>query len=132
MYAKTLIGTCLALALTATAEARPPRGGFDGFPPGAEQRVAWMTEELGLDDAQSAELLAILQQAEADREDLRERMEAQFKPEICALHDQVRADVGAVLTVEQAAELEERMERREARAGERRGRRSPPWEGCDA
>ena len=127
---RLLAVACLALAIVSHAEARPPRGEHGDFPRGAEQQVARMTEALDLTDAQSAELLVILQRAEADREALRETMETQFKPDICALHDRVRSEVASVLDPEQQEQMEEHMERRAERA-EGRGRGGPPWADCD-
>lgn len=123
-----LIVAALTLAVAAQAEARPPRG--EHGPPSAERQVARMSEHLDLTDAQSAELLTVLQRADADREALRETMEAEFKPDICALHDRVRSDVASVLEPDQLVKLEEFEERRAERAAER-GRRGPPWADCN-
>ncbi|MEJ8568720.1 hypothetical protein [Elongatibacter sediminis] len=134
----TLCLFTLALVAAGTASARPHGDGHRGFPPSAEQQVARMSEALDLDDAQSAELLVILQHAEIEREELRANMEESFKPDICALRAQTAEEIRSVLNAEQIAQMEEHLERRAERAekraekrAERRGRPGPPWLECE-
>lgn len=87
-------------------------------PPGAEQHLARLDEALDLSDAQSAELLTLLQAVEADRQALHERIMAEYRPEICALMQDTEADIVAVLTPEQAVAFEElKANRRDRFAG---------------
>jgi Spy/CpxP family protein refolding chaperone len=115
------------LMFAASAMAEPPRGKGQGGewhhgPPGAEQQLARLDQALELSDEQSAELLAVLQAADAEREALHERVMAQFRPEICALMLETDADVIAVLTPEQAEAFQQMKE-------ERRQRKDGGWGG---
>lgn len=111
--AVTLAALLLSFAAFAGPPADPPDGGprwHDGSrhgPPGAEQHLARLDEALDLSDAQSAELLALLQAAEADRQVLHERIMSEYRPEICALMQDTEAGIVAVLTPEQAAAFED-------------------------
>jgi len=100
-------------------------------PPGAEQHLARLDEALDLSDAQSAELLELLQTAEAERQALHERIMSEYRPEICALMQDTEAGIVAVLTPEQAATFEEL---KESRHGHHSGRWGPGMPGfdCDA
>ena len=95
----------LAFATSATAERGPdhrPHFGMPGF------MIERMAERLDLDDTQRQEIENILLAA---------------KPEFEALRDRVKAEVEAVLTDEQLAQLEadkERMKQRLDEAAERR------------
>ena len=90
-------------------------------PPGAEQHLARLDEALDLSDAQSAELLALLQTAEAERQALHERIMSEYRPEICALMQDTEAGIVAVLTPEQAATLEDLKANRRDRSTGRWG-----------
>lgn len=116
------------LMFAASAMAQPPRGNgpsgeWHHGPPGAEQQLARLDQALDLSDEQSAELLAVLQAADAERQALHERVMAQFRPEICALMLETDADVIAVLTPEQAETFlqmkEERRQRKDGSWGRR-------------
>jgi len=89
---------------TGAALAGPP--GDDGpwrmGPPDAEQRLARLSQELGLDREQSRQMLELLQAAEADHEALRARFFEQAGPEICAIRQTTEAEILALLTPEQA------------------------------
>lgn len=113
-----------ALLLSFAALAGPPDDSprwHDGprhGPPGAEQHLARLDEALDLSDAQSAELLALLQTVEAERQALHERIMTEYRPEICALMQDTEAGIVAVLTPEQAALFEElKANRRDHFAG---------------
>lgn len=122
--------TILALTtamFAASAMAEPPRGkGNSGEwrhgPPGAEQQLARLDQALELSDEQSAELLGVLQAADAERQALHERVMAEFRPEICALMLETEADIIAVLTPEQAETFQQLKE-------ERRQRKDGGWGG---
>jgi Spy/CpxP family protein refolding chaperone len=105
IYPTILALTTLMFAASAMAE--PPRGKGTGGewrhgPPGAEQQLARLDRALELNDEQSAELLVVLQAADAERRALHERVMAQYRPEVCALMLETDADIIAVLTPEQA------------------------------
>jgi Spy/CpxP family protein refolding chaperone len=116
-----------ALMFAASAMAESPRGNGPGGewhhgPPGAEQQLSRLDHALDLSDAQSAELLAALQAADAERQALHERVMAEFRPEICALMQDTDADILAVLTPEQAESYRQMQE-------ERRQRQGGDWDG---
>jgi Spy/CpxP family protein refolding chaperone len=111
-----------AVLFAASAMAEPPRGSGPGGewrngPPGAEQQLSRLDQALDLSDAQSAELLAVLQAADAERQALHQRVMAEFRPEICALMQDTDADILAVLTPEQAATYQQMKEERRQRHG---------------
>jgi Spy/CpxP family protein refolding chaperone len=111
-----------ALLFTASAMAEPPHGTGPGGewhhgPPGAEQQLSRLDQALDLSDEQSAELLAVLQAAEAERQALHERVMAEFRPEVCALMQGTDADILAVLTPAQAETYQQMKEERRQRKG---------------
>ena len=114
-----------ALVCAASAMAEPPHGQGPGGewhhgPPGPEQQLSRLDQALDLSDEQSAELLAVLQAADAEREALHERVMAEFRPELCALMQDTDADILAVLTPEQAATWQQiKDERRQHKEGGR-------------
>jgi Spy/CpxP family protein refolding chaperone len=114
--------TFAALAFAAGALADPPRGhvpegNWHHGPPGAEQQLSRLDQALDLSDEQSAELLAVLQAADAERQALHERVMAEFGPEFCALVQDTDADILAVLTPEQAATYQQLKAERQERLG---------------
>jgi len=121
-FTRPVILSLAALTFAASAMADPPRGhGPEGQwhhgPPGAEQQLSRLDQALDLSDEQSAELLAVLQAADAERQALHERVMAEFRPEFCALMQGTDADILAVLTPEQAATYQELKEERQQRRG---------------
>lgn len=118
-----------ALLFAAGAMAEPPRGDGPGGewhhgPRGAEQQLSRLDQVLDLSDEQSAELLTVLQAAEAERLALHERVMTEFRPEMCALVQQADADILAVLTPEQAESYRQMQEeRRQRQEGGRDGGR---------
>lgn len=111
----------LALLLTASIAAAGDRDGHRGrHGPDLEKRVEHMAVELDLSDEQSEQLLAVLQASASERDALREKMEQQYKPEMCALHLATIEQVREILSEEQAAELEGRLDRM-ADAGDSKG-----------
>lgn len=126
MKTATLIGFPLVLLLVAGSvlagsRDRPPH---DPFEFDSERRVERMTEELGLSAEQSEQLLAVFEASDTEREALRQRIDEQFKPEICALHLATTEQVREILTEEQQAEFEDRLDRW-AGAAEGKGRHGP-------
>ena len=97
-------------------------GGPHGFD--AAKRVERMTKELDLTDEQGKQLLAVFEAADAEREALRKQIEEQFKPAMCAQHLATAEQVREILTDEQEAEFEERLERMGDFAASK-GRRGP-------
>jgi len=113
-YLATGLVAVLLMSIGATAQASPGRG-FGGWePPTIEERVARLTEELDLDDAQAAEVLDVLTAADAERETLK----AQIHTDICALASSVSEQVKAVLTPAQSEDLDKMMAHRAARREE--------------
>lgn len=98
------------------------RSGKGWGPPTPEMHVARLTEELGLNEAQAAELLEIFTAADAEREVLRAQHEELIRKDMCALHDGVSEQVTTVLTPAQQAQLDEmhaaKKERMEAKKAE--------------
>ena len=97
-----------AMLSAGAAFAGPP--GQDGSwrmgPPNAEQRLARMSQELGLDREQSRQMLELLQAAEADHEAVRGRFFEEAGPEICAIRQNTEAEIMALLTPEQAEQYQ--------------------------
>ena len=126
-----------ALIVSAAAFAAPPDKGsrwHDGSrhgPPGAEHQLAWLDEALDLSDAQSAELLALLQSAEAERQALHEQIMAEYRPELCALMQETEAGIVAVLTPEQVSAFEDLQANRRNRSDGRWGH-GPAGFDCNA
>jgi len=114
----------LGLLLSATALAQPnSRQGKAGWErPDPAQRVARMTQALGLDEAQAEALLVVLTEAEAERETLRE----QHMLDMCALLDRTMARVDDILSDEQLLQLDELKAQKENRRDENRGQHGKP------
>lgn len=128
-----MILICLGFS-TAVAAGGPRHGGPGWGPHDVEEHAARMSDELALDEEQSARLLEILQQAEEDREALRARVEEEFKPEMCALHERLTAEIRALLDADQAVRFDEHLARRAEFAEKARDRghhRIPAWADCD-
>ncbi len=131
---KPVLVTTLSLAGLLSAGAamaqgqgpRPDRHRLHG-PPTAEQQLAHLERALDLTDAQSLQLLEVLQTAQAEREALHERIMESLGPEICALQQSTDAEILAILTPEKAAAWEER---RQERAGRGVGHHGPPRPDC--
>jgi Spy/CpxP family protein refolding chaperone len=92
-----------AVLTTGAALAGPPgeEGPWRMGPPDAEQRLARLSQELGLDREQSRQMLEVLQAAEADHEAVRARFFAEAGPEICAIRQGTEAEIMALLKPEQ-------------------------------
>ena len=103
LFALPLLIVCAG----AFAESDSHRSGRGWGPPTPEMHVARLTEELGLDEAQAAELLEIFTAADAERDALRAQHEELIRKDMCALHDSVSEQVNSVLTPAQQAQLDE-------------------------
>lgn len=136
-----LVVPLMMVCATASADRDALHSGGKGWgPPDPQHHVARLTEELGLNEDQSAELLEILTAAEAEREALR----AQHEQDMCALHNGVEEQIRGVLTPDQQAELDQRHAEMKARHEERMAKHDGPrdrrWHGkhrrgfpdCDA
>lgn len=120
------------LLLFGTAMAGPPDHDpmWRGGPPTAEQQLARLSQELGLDAEQSRQMLGLLQDAHAEHEALRARMFEEFQPELCALRESTQADILDILTPEQGELFLQLKEQKQSQAGNNKRRR---WsaEDCD-
>lgn len=110
-----LVLPLLIVCGSAFAESGSPRSGKGWGPPTPEKHVARLTEELGLNEAQAAELLEIFTAADAEREALRAQHEELIRKDMCALHDTLSAQVTTVLTPAQQAQLDEMHAAKKAR-----------------
>lgn len=112
----------LASLLAATsASAQPPNRDRDWQkgPPSVEEKLARISSALELSDEQSAEMLAILQQQEKNRQDLHDRTMAVMGAEICAQRAQAEEEILSVLDGDQAELFLQMKADRQARVGDR-------------
>ena len=126
----TLVAVSLLASGTALAQKGPGRGDDDGWhrpsPPTAEDRLARMSNALGLTPEQSLQMLQIMQEQEQERAALREETMALMGDRICtqrAEHEQAVLDI---LTDEQAELFLQFKSEREARALQRGGHHFGP------
>lgn len=133
MKHSSLIGIALALLLaTSAAQAEPRDRQHRG--PDMDKRIERLTEELDLSEEQSEQLLAVMQASAVEREALREKHEAQIKPELCTLHLATMEQVREILTAEQAAELEDKLDRwasNDAPGGRHHGKKGRALKDCE-
>ena len=124
-----------ALLMTASAFARPPGDASQWRmgPPGAEERLARLSQQLQLTDEQSLRMLEILQASEDEHHAIRERVMNEIRPEVCALMDHTRQQILAILTPEQVADYDQlsadRHARQQQQSNRSRRRFSP---GCES
>jgi Spy/CpxP family protein refolding chaperone len=106
-----------ALLTAVNAYAAPPDhdGSWRMGPPGAEQQLARLSQELDLDREQARQMLELLQAAEADHEAIRARFFEEAGPEICAIRQNTEAGIMALLTPEQAEQFQRLKEDRQDR-----------------
>lgn len=129
-----MISIPLALLLAASSAQADPRDRQQRGPD-MEKRIEHMTEELDLTDEQSDQLLAVMEASALERDALREKYAAQMKPELCTLHLATMEQVRNILSEEQAAELETKLERwasDDAPGGPRHGRKDRALKDCEA
>ena len=110
---------CAGLLTSPALQAGKYQGGpgwgnddWDRGPPTAEEKVARMDRALDLDDDQADALLDILRKADDERGAIHARFRDEYGPELCSLRDNVEADIAAILTPEQALQLEELRQQR--------------------
>ena len=130
-----LAGLAAVLFTSGTALAEPGSPSADRpehhrGPPSAEEKLARMARFLDLDEQQSADMLAVLQEAEARRNDLHGQAVTELGPDICAAMQQTDADIVAILDEDQAAQWEEMKNRRRSHS-EGKSRRARAGEGPD-
>lgn len=115
----------LIVCASTFADSESHRSGKGWGPPTPEKHVARLTDELGLDESQAAELLQIFTAADAEREALRAQHEELIRKDMCALHDSVSEQVATVLTPAQQVQLDElhaaKKQRLEAKKAEHEG-----------
>jgi len=131
-----LLSISLALILAVSAahagDNEGPGKNHERHGPDMEKRMQRLSEELDLSSEQSEQLQAVMEAAAIEREALRERYEAQIKPELCALHLATMEQVREILSPEQAEDLEGRMDRWASGEGPGRHRgRGHPMQDCD-
>jgi hypothetical protein len=121
-----LLVTALMMSGLAFAQNQQSRKDLFGGPASAEEKVARMTEALGLDDAQRLEMYEVLLENEANRKQLREQAQIMLGPEICSSIADSEAAILDVLDEEQQAlfleHKQQRQEQLNQRAEERGGR----------
>lgn len=131
--------TSLITAGSAFADNQQRDRDWQKGPPGAEQKLARISEALGLSDEQSAQMLRILQQQEQMKRDRHDEIMALMGPEICAQRAEAEDAILSILDEEQTAlYLEIRQQRQER--GDRRNRHGragdpldcTPYEGDDS
>ena len=88
-------------------------------PPSPDQQLARMSEALGLNDHQSLDMLAVLQEAEEARRALHDQTMELMGPEICALRLKTEEEILAILDSEQEALFAQILEERESKAASR-------------
>jgi Spy/CpxP family protein refolding chaperone len=91
-------------------------------PPGPEQRLARLSQELDLSPEQSQQMLQLLQAAEDEHEAVRARFFEQAGPELCAIRQATEAGILALLTVEQAEQFQLMQEEGALRRNQQRNR----------
>lgn len=129
--ASTIVcGLLLAASTYAWNPDRPGDPGERHGPPTPEQQLAHLAGRLQLTDEQSAQLLQVLQAADADREELHQQIMTQIGPELCAVRKQTEADILAILTPEQAEEFAQLRDEHQARSQNRRN--GGPFPDCSA
>ena len=130
----TFLVCLLGLASIAAQADRGDRGPRGHSP---EQKVERLTEELNLSEDQAASLLEIFTATDLEREAMRAEHEALIRQDMCALFTSTNAQVEAVLSADQYAQLEEMMQRRDDHRAEHaewrgKGRKGPPsLEDCE-
>jgi hypothetical protein len=89
--------------------------------PSAEQRLAHMSDALDLSGQQSMDMLIVLQQADDNRQALREKTREMLGPEICAERAQTEEAILEILMPEQELLFYQMIEARKDKA-KRKGR----------
>jgi len=110
-----------SLLAASSAFAKPPNGDRDWQkgPPSVEEKLARISGALDLSDEQSAEMLALLQQQEKNRQDLHDRTMAIMGAEICAQKALAEEEILSILDTDQAELFLQMKADRQARGGDR-------------
>ena len=118
--------TASVIALTgllaaSNALAQTPKGDRDWQkgPTSVEEKLARISGALDLSDEQSAEMLALLQQQEKNRQDLHDRTMAIMGAEICAQKALAEEEILSILDTDQAELFLQMKADRQARGGDR-------------
>jgi len=122
--ASTSLITCSLLLASGAYAWNPDRRGEAPErhgPPTAEAQLARLADQLRLNDEQSAQMLQVLQDAQADRQQIHDRMMEQMGPELCAAQQNTEKNILAILTPEQAELFAQLQEERQTRLQNRRG-----------
>jgi Spy/CpxP family protein refolding chaperone len=129
----SLILATASLLTAGGALAGPPDhdGSWRMGPPGPEQRLARLAQNLDLSPEQSQQMLQLLQDAEADHQAVRARFFEEAGPELCAIRQNTEADILDLLTPEQAQLFQLRKEQTEGRRSQQRHGPGPVLE-CQA
>lgn len=109
---KPSLVTLICLLCMASFNAQAGRGERGHEPPTPEERTERMVEQLSLDEQQANSLLEIFTVADEQRNAMKAEHEQLIRQDMCALFLNTNAQVEAVLTAEQYAELDEMMQRR--------------------
>jgi len=88
-------------------------------PPSVEEKLARISDALDLSAEQSAEMLAVLQEQESNRQALHERTMEIMGAEICAQKAQAEQAILAILDADQAELFLQMQEDRQIRANSR-------------
>lgn len=124
LFPSVITAIIVTLLVAGSVQAQPDnRRDRKGGPPSAEAKLARMTEHLGLNEEQSADMLLVLQQDERQRQELRDQIVADYKPSLCAQKDETRVAIMAILDEEQAEVFAARAEQSGGK-GRGKGKRS--------
>lgn len=135
---KPTIAFFICLITMTSLAAQAGRGEPGPHGPSPEEKVERLTEQLDLSEQQASDLLDIFTAAEQEREAMRAEHEALIRQDMCALFTSTNAQVESVLTADQYARLEEKMQRRAEHRAEhaswrgKEGRGRPSLEDCEA
>jgi hypothetical protein len=126
---------CLLASGTALAQNPDHDHDWKRPPPSPEAKLARLSEHLDLSNEQSSALLVVLQQNAEDRAALHDQTMAIMGPEICAQRADAEEAILAILTEEQALQLQQMKEEQRGKAIERdhsRGQSRPDCSGFDS
>ena len=105
---------CLLVAANAAAQPGPLRGDGDWGPPSPQDRVERLSEDLDLNEEQTAKLLDIFTASDAEREALRKKHEELIRQDVCSFHEKMNGQIKSVLTAEQSTKFDDLMARKKA------------------
>jgi len=126
---------CLLASGSALAQNSDPDRDWKRPPPSPEAKLARLSEHLDLSNEQSSAVLVVLQQNAEDRAALHDETMAIMGPEICAQRAEAEDAILAILTEEQALQLQQMKEEHRSKTNERghnRGSSRPDCSGFDS